>query len=268
MADRYTFTDDEAAAGWNDGATAFDTFVESGADFYRLQVHGPALLNACGPVQDAHVLDLGCGQGFFSRRLAERRAQVVGIDFSRDLIDIARTREAREPRGIEYLLLSATAAGDTFGPASFDLVAACMSIQDMADIPRVFRSANFVLRPSGRFAFSVPHPATEMPFRVWERDALGNKLSLKLDRYFESGPAICDWNMPRLTGHWKTPYWRHTLSEWLAMIHEAGFVVRDLREPRPTAEQVAANPRLDDCRRMPYFLIFGLEKAPDDDRQH
>jgi 2-polyprenyl-3-methyl-5-hydroxy-6-metoxy-1,4-benzoquinol methylase len=261
MIQRETFTDDEAASGWNDGAAAFDTFIESGADFYRLHVHGPALLEACEPLHGARVLDLGCGQGFFSRQLAGRGAHVVAVDLSRDLIDIAFAREAREPGGIEYRLVSAAAVADVFEHGSFDLVTACMSIQDMADIPGVFRAAHTLLRPSGRFVFSIPHPATETPYRAWERDESGNKLSLKLDRYFESGPAISHWNMPRLTRHWRTPYWRHTLSEWLSMLHEAGFVLRDLREPRATAEQVAADPRLDDCRRMPYFLIVGVHKT-------
>jgi hypothetical protein len=66
--------------------------------------------------------------------------------------------------------------------------------------------------------------------------------------------------MARLRYHWSTPCWRHTLSEWTSLVTGAGFTIRALREPRATAEQVAANPGLDDCRRMPYFLIFQLEK--------
>jgi len=36
--------------------------------------------------------------------------------------------------------------------------------------------------------------------------------------------------------------------------------IETLREPRPTAEQVDANPALDDCRRVPYFLIVAARK--------
>ena len=254
------FTEDEAAAGWNRGAEAYDAFVESGADYYRLHVHGPALLEACEPLGQQRALDLGCGQGFFSRELARRGARVTAVDLSDQLIVRARAHELKELLGIEYVTLSAAAIDTRFQPGSFDVVTACMSLQDMADPGLVLRAAHAVLRSGGRLVFSVPHPATEVPHREWERDAAGRKRCLKLDGYFETGPAVCDWNMPRLRDHWTTPYWRHTLSEWVRLIHSAGFIIRDIREPRPTVEQVAAVPQLQGCRRMPYFLIVGAEK--------
>ena len=259
--DRDEFNDAEAAAAWNAGAEAFDVFVESGADYYRHQVHGPALLSACEPVAGLRVLDLGCGQGFFSRLLASRGALVIGVDVAADLVSIAQAHEARSPRGIEYRALSAARVSGAWPAGSFDLLTSCMAIQDMADPAAALRSAHAVLTPGGRLVFSVPHPATDPPFRAWERDAAGQKLWMKLDRYFETGPAVCDWNMPRLTAHWKTPYRRFTLTEWTRLVRDAGFVIDRLEEPRPSALQVVANPRLDDCRRMPFFLIFVLEKT-------
>ncbi len=68
--------------------------------------------------------------------------------------------------------------------------------------------------------------------------------------------------MPRLQAHWETPYWHWTLAEWSALIEGAGFLIRRLHEPRPTAEQVARNPDLDDCSRLSYFVIFDLVNAP------
>lgn len=62
--------------------------------------------------------------------------------------------------------------------------------------------------------------------------------------------------MPRLAHRWTTPYWRHTLEEWAGMVTGAGFAIAGLHEPRPTAEQVARVPALDDCRRLPYFLVW------------
>ena len=259
--DRDEFNDADAATAWNAGADAYDVFVESGADYYRHQVHGPALLAACDPIARLRALDLGCGQGFFSRLLQREGARVIGVDIAADLIALARAHEERTRCGIEYRELSAARVSSIWPAGSFDLVASCMAVQDMADPAAALQSAHAVLTPGGRLVFSVPHPATDPPFRAWERDPSGRKLWMKLDRYFETGPAVCDWNMPRLTAHWKTPFRRFTLAEWTRLVREAGFIIDRLEEPRPSREQVEANPRLDDCRRMPFFLIFVLEKT-------
>jgi len=245
---------------WNSGADAFIHFVESGADYYRLLVHGPALLAACGHVGGAHVLDLGCGHGYFSRLLAEAGAFVTGIDFADNLLARAMEVESAERLGITYLLMDASQIGTCFGEGSYDLVTACMSLQDMSNPGQVLKAARRILKRRGRAVFSVPHPCTDMPAREWLRDELGNKLALSLDRYFDTGPAVCDWSMARLKYSWRTPFRRHTLSEWSELIRDAGFRIQSLCEPRPDAELVAVHPQLDDCFRMPFFLIFEIVK--------
>jgi 2-polyprenyl-3-methyl-5-hydroxy-6-metoxy-1,4-benzoquinol methylase len=245
---------------WDAGAAAWDDFVESGADYYRTEVHGPGLLAACGDVSGLVVLDLGCGQGWFSRRLAQRGAKVTGVELAENQIANARRREGEAPLGIDYRQLDATTVHRHFPAGAFDLVTALMSIQDMDDSGAALKAAHTVLKPGGRMLFSTPHPFTDTAFREWERDAGGNKLALKVDRYFESSFRTLDWNMERLKYHWQTPQWRRPLSEWSALISEAGFLTRRLLEPRATPGQVEAHPELDDCARLPYFLVFDLVK--------
>ncbi len=122
------FTDSGALAAWSEGAEAWDVFVESGADYYRHEVHGPALLAACGLMRRQRVLDLGCGQGYFSRQLASSGAQVLAVDIAPKLLALAEARETRDPLGVEYRQLSAAAIANHWPPDSFDLVAACMSL--------------------------------------------------------------------------------------------------------------------------------------------
>jgi SAM-dependent methyltransferase len=245
---------------WNAGADAYIEFVDSGADYYRHLVHGPALLAACGDVRGAAALDLGCGHGFFSRLLARAGARVTGVDLSDKLLAAAVAREAQEPLGVTYVRADAARAGGRLGGEGFDLVTACMSLQDMADPEAALSGAGRVLRPGGRVVFSVPHPCTDPPVRHWQLDDRGRKLVLCLDRYFESGPAVCRWNMTRLKYPWVTPFRRRTLAEWAGLVRGAGFAIRGLHEPRPDAGLVAERPELEDCYRMPYFLVFELAR--------
>jgi 2-polyprenyl-3-methyl-5-hydroxy-6-metoxy-1,4-benzoquinol methylase len=265
MANPVSFTDEDARAAWNQGAEAWEVFVETGADYWRHEVHGPALLVACEPVAGLDVLDLGCGQGFFTRHLARRGARVTGIDLSEGQLAFARGHETQEPLGIRYELLSASEIGRRWPEPSFDRVTACMSLHDMADPGGVLAAAFGVLRAGGRLAFSIMHPFTDTPVREWEPGVDNRHGALKIDRYFDTGPAVCHWSMRRLVYHWDTPYWRRTLSEWSALIAQAGFLVRGLHEPRPTEEQARRVPKIEDARRLPSFLIFDLVKMGDGD---
>ena len=258
MAKAKGFSDSDSQVAWNAGAAAWDEFVESGADYYRHAVHGPALLRTCEPVEGLDVLDLGCGQGFFCREMAKRGAKVVAIDVAEQQVAYARRHEEQEPLGVEYHVMSATLVAERLQDRHFLLVTACMSLHDMADARGVLRSVFALLPEGGRMVFSIPHPCTDTPFREWDRDEAGNQTALKINYYFDSGPTVCHWSMKRLKYHWETPYWRHTLSEWSEMIAGAGFLIRRLYEPRPTEEQVQENPHLEDAYRIPAFLIFDL----------
>lgn len=259
--DRPQFTAEEAAAAWDTGADAFDDFVESGADLYRLEVHGPGLLEACGDVLGLRVLDLGCGQGYFSRQLAVRGASVVGVDVSTRQIGHAVRHEAAAPLGIVYEVMDATRVGERWSEGDFDLVTSCMAVYDMADPAGALTSAGRLLRRGSRLVHSAPNPTTDPPYREWERGADGHKLALKIDRYFESGPKRMEWSWPRLKSHWQTPTMHATLSEMTAMLADAGLLIRRIHEPRPTPAQLARRPELEDCARVPYFLVFDCVKA-------
>lgn len=256
------FDDAAARAAWNCGADAWREFVRSGADYYRLHVHGPGLLAACATEAGERALDLGCGEGYFARELARAGARVIGVDVAEQQIASARAEEQREPLGIEYRVTSASEIGREFSRGQFDLIASCMAIADMSEVAAVLAAAVEVMQPSGRLVFSVPHPCTDTPVREWERDAAGRKIALKIDRYFETGPMVVDWNMKRLTDHWSTPAWRHTLEEWSALIEASGLIIRRMREPRPAAAVLASAPELEDCSKVPYFLIFDLRLSP------
>lgn len=245
-------------ASWNRNAAFWDDFLATGMDIFRDAVHAPALLAACGPVGGQRVLDLGCGEGGFSRLLARAGALVVGVDIAEEQIAHARQHEERDPLAIAYCTADAAHLAEQWPSGSFPLVTACMALHDMADPASALRAAWLLLPLGGRCVFSIPHLLNSVPVRQWERDADGRKRALKLDRYFDGGPASARWRHGQRT--WETPYWHRPLGAWSTLIAEAGFLVRHLVEPRATPEQVRDHPTLDACERMPYFLIFELVK--------
>jgi SAM-dependent methyltransferase len=75
-----------------------------------------------GDVAQKSVLDLACGEGFYSRRIKRKGARrVVGVDISEKMIELARQQEKDHPLGIDYVV------GDVVGLkkiGNFDLVVA------------------------------------------------------------------------------------------------------------------------------------------------
>src|SRR5690242_20566245 len=87
-------TDYDAIAGQYRQAKrqAWRTFLES-----------YTLLELAGDLAGRSVLDLACGEGFYTRKLRQRgAARVVGLDLSEGMIALAQAEEARAPLGIDY----------------------------------------------------------------------------------------------------------------------------------------------------------------------
>ncbi|MFD4407179.1 class I SAM-dependent methyltransferase [Nocardia sp. NPDC058499] len=83
-------------------AASFDE-VEAVIHFVRENLDWPSFRRALGVLEDCRVLDVGCGEGGFTRRIKELGAkQVVGTDLSAGMVALAEQAEARDPRGIVY----------------------------------------------------------------------------------------------------------------------------------------------------------------------
>jgi 2-polyprenyl-3-methyl-5-hydroxy-6-metoxy-1,4-benzoquinol methylase len=245
---------------WDYAAEAYDRRQSTGGDYYRYDFFGPAQVALCGDVGGLTLLDLGCGAGYFSREMARRGATVTGIDISPAQIQRALRHEAEVPLGLTYLVLDASEASGRLGPDSFDLITSCVALQDMPEPETVIRGAYALLKPGARFVASITHPCTDTPYRAWERDAEGNKLALKINHYFDRGPVAFTWPTQQDTYEFTTTGLHTTLSEWLNWFIGAGFVLRRIEEPRPTAQALAAHPDLEDADRLPYFLFIDAAK--------
>lgn len=124
----------------------------------------PFVLGLCEPIAGAAVLDAGCGEGYVARQLRQRgAARVEGIDISSGMIEAARTAEQANPLGISFSVGNAVDLS-SFPDSSFDLAIAIFLFNylTLADMLIAMGEIRRVLRPGGRFVFSVPHPA--LPF--------------------------------------------------------------------------------------------------------
>src|SRR3954464_14392642 len=72
---------------------------------WRSAIESFTLMDLVGDLAGKAVVDLACGEGFYTRRLrGQGAARVVGVDLSHEMIALARAEEAAHPSGIDYLV--------------------------------------------------------------------------------------------------------------------------------------------------------------------
>ena len=86
---------EETQAFWNRVASDWEIQVTDTGDSNRILNSDPVLWDFAGDVAGLKVLDAGCGTGYLSRKLYDRGARVIGIDFSEKMIEIAVEGENR-----------------------------------------------------------------------------------------------------------------------------------------------------------------------------
>ncbi|MEH2228071.1 MAG: class I SAM-dependent methyltransferase [Nostoc sp.] len=119
---------------------------------YRLYGEEYTYLNLIGDVAGKSILDLACGEGFFTRLLKQNgAARLVGVDISSKMIELARLEEASVPLGIEYIIGDVMEIGSI---GSFDLVVVsyllnCASTKEQ--LLKMCQAIAIHLKPGGRF---------------------------------------------------------------------------------------------------------------------
>ncbi|MEQ1946019.1 MAG: class I SAM-dependent methyltransferase [Bryobacteraceae bacterium] len=119
---------------------------------WRFYIEQFSLLELMGDLHGKDVLDLACGEGYYTRLLKRNgAARVVGVDLSPKMIELAEQREHSEEQGIEYRVGDARTVEV---PGTFDLVVAAYLLNyasTPADLAAMCRTIAKHLKPGGRF---------------------------------------------------------------------------------------------------------------------
>lgn len=148
---------------WDEAAKTWVEFVRSGKNYYAEYLNGPALKRMVGNVDGKKVLDIGCGEGYFSRFFAKAGAEVVGIDLSEALIEAAKEEEKRHPLRVKYFAADA-ANLNMLDSETFDIAYCHMALGDMVDYEGAIAEVSRVLKTKGKFIIVMEHPCFSIRF--------------------------------------------------------------------------------------------------------
>lgn len=218
---------------------------DEGNDFFNM-LCWPALVSLLDARPGRHYLDIACGNGLTSRRLAALGAQVTAFDFSANLIEKAKTRSATYQSLVTYHVIDATDEQQllSLGAQTFDAALSNMALFDMADVETLFQTLPKLLKPGGTFVFSLMHPAfnnASAVFTMEEFDDGGIKTiySVKISRYMTPyharGVALRGQPKPQM-------YFERPLQYYLNLGFQNGFVLDGFEERSFPPDQPQTHP--------------------------
>lgn len=256
----------EVGRYWNENAEAWTKLSRAGYDIYRDYLNTSAFLAMLPNVKGLWGIDIGCGEGHNTRKLASQGARVSGIDISEIFIEHATEAEQQTPLGINYQVASAVEI--PFPDQHFDFATAFMSFMDVPETDRVISEAFRVIKPGGFLQFSITHPCFDTPHRRNLRNEQRITYAIEVGDYFRNQNGdISEWifgaapeKLRQNYSKFKVPRFTRTISQWINLLVKTGFLIEHINEPRPTDDIVKECPYIQDAQVVAYFLHFRVRR--------
>jgi len=247
-----------ANRGWWDEVAEGYQQAHAGALGAARFVWGPEGLDEAdarllGPVRGRAVLEVGCGAAQCGRWLVAQGARVTAMDLS--FAQLGQARALDRATGIPVATLQADACALPFADGAFDIACSAYgAVPFVADPGLVMTEVARVLRPGGRWVFSVTHP-----MRWCFAEDPGPDGLVVRQSYFDRRPYVEE------DPDGVATYAEHhrTLGDRVRDIVNAGLTLRDVVEPEWPASRTESWDAWSPLRGrlMPGTVIFVCDKA-------
>lgn len=201
---------DRLEASWEANAEAWSAVVRDERIESRRIATNTAVLCAVQAAGPQRVLDVGCGEGWLCRALAEHGIEAVGVDVSASLVRAARKQGEGTFHTCSY---EALAAGPTQVGRDFDVIVCNFSLLE-EDLHPLLTALHAICAPEGRLVIQTVHP--------W---------SARGDAPYADGWRVEDFGDFDAPFAEPMPWYYRTLSSWIGELRAADWLVRAAAEP-------------------------------------
>ncbi len=208
-----------------------------------------------GEIKDKTILDIGCGTGWLTKRLAKKAKQVVAIDNSKYFIDIAK--KANPVKNTVYLTLEAEKIDKL--KEKFDLIISSFTLQLVTPVKTllsVLKKCHAKLKDQGHIVILVPHPCF-----INQNNRAYNTYTFPTKFNYFTNPQKYFVKLKSIKGEVKFAGNFYKLSTYTKLFKQAGFVITDITEPEVTKSLLKKYPKLWSLELVkPFYILFSLSK--------
>lgn len=218
-------------------------------------INFPTFLERLGNIKGKKILDLGCGSGDFSSELAEKGADVIGVDISEDWIKHCE-KDHKEVSNLKFQKCDSSDL-NYFDDSSFDAVVMNMVFlnhKSQEIFEKTFYEVSRVLKKGGSFLFTDLHPICIMaPEGATEKHGYPEGFSYFSDgTKYTSTVKLSDGSssIDFVDMHW-------TLETYSRVINDSGMFIFRIIEPKPVTDDVP-----DELKnyKQPEYIMFHCKK--------
>ncbi len=227
MEKKFFMTIKQRKTEWDEAAEWWDREAGEKGIWHQQHDIDPVMFKILRNVNNKIILEIGCGNGYFARKLAKKGAKVLGVDLSKKFIAFAIEREKLKPLGIKYLVRD-VANLRSLKSKSFDCAVANMCLMDIADMEGAIREVSRVLKKNGRFVFSITHPVFDNFRQQWTviKDEGKKYFARAIYKYLSSGgESKILW-----ASGVKTTVYHRPIETYFKYLRNSGFLIDEFRE--------------------------------------
>lgn len=249
---------------WENVSSWYDDYLQ-GDDTFQSKVILPNLIRILDLKTSERVLDLACGQGFFSNIFANLGAMVTGVDISASLIEKAKKGKSQQKlRPIAYHVSESHRLG-MIGDKTQDTIVVVLAFENIKNIHETLTECSRVLKQNGRMVIVLMHPVFRIPRDSdWEYSKDNSTQRRVISKYMSeiTYEIIMNPSAPK-NKQIKTLSFHRPLQWYMKAFRKSGFGIVRLEEwishresgegPKKEIEDIAR-------KEIPVFMCLELNK--------
>ena len=212
---------------WDLGARNYLSSTSDENDKFKSEIDNPAFIKLLGNLNGKRVLDIGCGGGYFVKKLTDLGAKAVGLDGSANMIDEAKKNYPE----CTFVISDLTKQELPFSEAEIDIVTGKMMLMNVNSVKQIAIKVFRVLRNQGLFAIDILHPFRPIVKSIENTGKYGNDLD-----YLKETTGTIEFNKERYVFYYRP------ISMYVNEILDSGFSLLKMKELGVDRKFVNENP--------------------------